>query len=74
MCQKCDTVYRKNDFESVNSKRVCSFIPFPRHPLKCMRKPCDSILFKNVRSASGKFVNAPLKEFYEGCAISHAGS
>ena len=63
VCQKCSTTFESDDCNSVGGIRKCNFIRFPRHPQKRKRTPCNFALFKPVKTASGKHIFAPLKEF-----------
>ena len=58
VCPKCNSIYNYDDcvvFRSngrFESKR-CSHIPYPRHPRRTHRKPCDEILLKRIRTNKG---------------------
>ena len=65
VCRKCHALY---DFagctEKIGSRIVtkgCSCIPFPNHPYKSKRVPCNSPLLKSVELKSGKSFFYPYK-------------
>lgn len=60
MCGKCFTTY---DCEDCERGSKCRFIKFPRHPQSRMRASCSFSLFKTVKTASGKCIAVPLKEY-----------
>ena len=48
---------------STETNFKCSFVPFPRHPQKRIRSPCEFPLVKLVKTASGKKLSKPIKVF-----------
>ena len=63
VCPKCHTTYSAWDLIGRGNSPRCSFVHFPRHPHHYMRMKCDEILFKSVRTASGKILFPPIKVF-----------
>ena len=63
-CPTCQSIYSwdqcilKLPTGRVESKR-CSFVRFPNHPQVQHRKPCDTVLMKEVKSSAGKVVLYP---------------
>lgn len=76
-CRKCDSLYDFQDCinKSFNGKvtsRKCPHVEFPNHPRMFFRKPCDTLLLKEVRFGSKKFCYPYRKFCYKSIAESLA--
>ena len=68
ICSKCHSTYLYED--CLNSTK-CSYVRFPQHSQKRMRKKCDYSLVKLIKTATGKQIERPLKIFcYKSVIVS----
>ena len=76
-CRKCDSLYDFQDcidksFGGRATSRKCPHVEFPNHPRMFFRKPCDTLLLKEVRFGSKKFYYPYRKFCYKSIAESLA--
>ena len=75
-CRKCDSLYDFQDCIEISfigkaTSRKCPHIEFPNHPRMFFRKPCDTLLLKEVRFGSKKFCYPYRKFCYKSITQSH---
>lgn len=63
VCSRCHSTYNYSDCVGKDGINKCTFVPFPRHKQKRMRTPCNHLLMKTIKTASGKHTTMPMKIF-----------
>ena len=63
VCQKCCSTYKYEECFGTQGIDTCTYVKFPRHPQKRMKKPCGSPLVKMIKTFSDKKKSIPIKIF-----------
>lgn len=65
VCIKCYNIYNIEDCHTLirgeKVPRNCSHVPFPNHPQRARRGPCNQPLLEKLKTQSGKEILQPLK-------------
>ena len=65
VCPSCHSLYNYEELLEMTDGKVrkCSFVMFPKHTHRSMRKPCGHDLLKKVMLSSGHYKYYPLKVY-----------